>query len=98
MDFCMRQANLKEQILRYQFLKNANNFQEDNTKDNLESVVDSLIQATRAVEFDNGLRTGIFPGGFWYHYSPGSIYTPSWDGGWSWVQFSCHMDPCQTKF
>ena len=31
-----------------------------------ESVAGSVIQATGTVEFEDGLRTGVLPGGCWY--------------------------------
>ena len=34
-------------------------------KDDRESLVGSVIQATGTVEFVDGLRTGVLPGGCW---------------------------------
>ena len=47
-----------------------------------ESVEGSVIQATGMVEFEDGLRTGVLPGG----------------AGWSWGWCCCQEVPCQTKF
>ena len=63
-----------------------------------ESVAGTVIQATRTVDFEDCLRTGVLPGGCWYPLaallSPGSILHPGGDAGWSWGRCGCQKDLC----
>ena len=46
---------------------------------NRESVAATVIQATGMVEFEDRLRTGVLPGGFWYLLVQNQFQTPTQD-------------------
>ena len=58
-----------------------------------ETVASSVIQATGMVEFEDGLRTGVLPGGCWYPCGgrtyPRINFKPPWGSGlildWVWL-------------
>ena len=54
----------------------------------------SVIQATGTVEFEDGLRTGVLPGG-----APilGSVSNPTGVAGWSWVGCGCHSNSAEFR-
>ena len=60
---------------------------------------DSVIKAIARLEFEDGLRTEVLPGGWAAGTlvaaapSPGSILHHSGVAGWPWGQCGCHKDP-----
>ena len=60
-------------------------------------VADPVFQAVVRLEFEDGLRTGVLPGGCWCPWGdrtyPRINTKPPWGAGWFWVGCGCHKVP-----